>query len=92
MKNRSGNVLFKLSDLRIKHQCQQCQHWHTAHAVPYGDPLAFLVTGYCPQCGATYLSLRHGSDEGVGGAAQQLAQHFLQAAPVMVQPGMQTKH
>lgn len=95
MKNRSqaeSPVRLKPSDLRIKHQCQQCERWHTAHAVPYGAPLALLVTGYCPHCGATYLSLREASEEGVCGAAQQLADHFLQAVVRNSQSGMQTKH
>lgn len=85
-------MLLKPSDLRIKHQCHQCDHWHTAHAVPYGAPLALLITGYCPHCGATYLSLREASEEGVGGAARQLADHFLQVAPFAEQPGFQTRH
>lgn len=89
---KNDPVLLKPSDLRIKHQCLQCEHWLTAHAVPYGAPLAFLVTGYCPHCGATYLSLREGSEEGVGGAAQQLIEHFLQVVPRKVQPDMQTRH
>ena len=74
----NDHVRLKPSDLRLKHQCQQCQQWHTAHALPWGAPLAFLVTGYCPKCGASYLSLRQGSEKGVSGAAQQLSDYFRQ--------------
>lgn len=86
MKNHG---LLKPSDLRLKHQCQQCQAWHAAHAVPWGEPLAFLVTGYCPHCGASYLSLRQGSKEGVAPAARQLADYFGQFN-FQVQAGMPT--
>ena len=90
MERNSGKLRAK--DLRHKHQCQQGECWHTAHAVPYGAPLALLITGYCPHCGATYLSLREASEEGVSGAAQQLVEHFSQALVRNAQPGMQTKH
>lgn len=85
MKNRSGQL--RPSDLRLKHQCEQCGGWHAAHALPWGEPLAFLVTGYCGHCGASYLSLRQGSKEGVAPAARQLAAHFGQFS-FQVQPGM----
>ncbi len=83
MRNQSGpsaNVRLKPSDLRIKHQCSTCGHWHVAHAVPWGEPVAMLVTGYCGQCGATYLSLR-GVDGDAGGAALQLCGTLLQGFP-----------
>lgn len=39
-----------------------------------------LVTGYCGQCGATYLSLR-GVDGDAGAAALQLCATLLQGFP-----------
>lgn len=92
-RNQSGSpVRLKPSDLRIRHQCTKCDRWHTAHAIPWGEPLALLVTGYCPHCGASYLSLRQASEEGIGGAACDLARHFLQIAPGAEQPDMTTRH
>lgn len=80
MTNQSGRVLLKPSDLRIRHQCDQCGHWHTVHAVPWGDPVALLVTGYCGRCGATYLSFR-GTEGDAGPAALQLVHTLLQGFP-----------
>lgn len=82
----------KPSDLRIKHQCTKCQHWMTVHAVPWGEPLALLVTGYCFRCGASYMSLREATGEGVAGAAQQLVDHFTQVVPGVVRTNTQTRN
>lgn len=90
MEQNSGKLRAK--DLRIKHQCTKCQHWLTAHAVPWGEPLALLVTGYCGHCGASYLSLRDASESGIGGAAQQLSEYFLQAVPGTDLQDIKTKH
>lgn len=76
------------SDLKLKHNCQKCGQPMTAHAVPWGSPLAFLVTGYCGKCGGTYLSLREGSEEGITGAAQQLIEHFHQVVLRKGQPDL----
>lgn len=92
MPGRSDQMRLKASDLRIKHQCTKCDHWLTAHAVPWGEPLAMLVTGYCSHCGASYLSLRDASEEGIEGAALDLARYFLQVAPGLGQPDMKTTH
>lgn len=80
MKSHNGNVLLKPSDLRIKHQCSDCQAWLTAHAVPWGQPVALLVTGYCGHCGATYLSFR-GTEGDASPAALQLVSALLQGFP-----------
>lgn len=79
----------KPSDLRLKHNCQQCGEWMTAHAVPWGEPLAMLVTGYCGKCGGTYLSLRAANEQGdAAPAALQLAGHFLQVFPGSSKPNL----
>lgn len=70
------------SDLRLKHQCTKCGAWHAAHALPWGNPLAFLITGFCPHCESSYLSLRQGTSEGIGPAAQQLVEHFGQVGMI----------
>lgn len=84
-------MAFKASELRLKHQCAQCNKWHTAHAIPWGEPLAFLVTGYCPNCGASYLSLRDTGD-GVSGAASDLSRYFGNYATSAPIAGAQTRH
>lgn len=76
------SLQIKASDLRIKHQCTNCSKWYTAHAVPWGDPLAIFVTGYCTHCHETYLSMR--SVDGNTDAIQpmlQLVGHLLQCIP-----------
>lgn len=78
--NPSGRVLLKPSDLRIRHQCSDCGHWLTAHAVPWGEPVALLVTGYCGHCGSTYLSFR-GVEGDAGPAALHLCHTLLQGFP-----------
>lgn len=84
-------MAFKASDLRLKHQCAKCDKWHTAHAIPWGEPLAFLVTGYCPHCGASYVSLRE-TGEGVSGAAADLSRYFGNYATPAPTQGPQTTH
>lgn len=89
---RNDRVRLKPSDLRIKHQCTKCERWHTAHAIPWGRPLALLVTGYCSHCGSSYLSLRQAGEDGIEGAANDLARHFLQIVPEAEQPEINTRH
>lgn len=79
--NRPGSpVRLKPSDLRIKHQCETCHHWGIAHAVPWGEPMALLVTGFCGHCGATYLSFRAVEGD-AGPAALHLVSTLLQGFP-----------
>jgi len=48
---------FKPVDLVFHHACHECSSPVDLHAVPLGDPLYFLKTGYCYSCGTSCLSV-----------------------------------
>jgi tetrahydromethanopterin S-methyltransferase subunit H len=69
----------KARDLRQKRLCSECGKPHTAHMVPYGEPMILLVTGWCEHCQSTKISF-DSPDGDVRAGAGQLAAFFGQVA------------
>lgn len=66
--------------LRSKHLrkvavCRGCEKPHTAHSVPFGDPVVFLITGWCEHCQQTHITFDSAAGD-VRLAARQLADFF----------------
>ncbi len=77
MTNHTDKI--KSRDLRLKAVCNACGKPHTAHMVPYGEPMVLLITGWCEHCQSTKISF-DSPDGDVRVAAGQLAEFFGQVA------------
>lgn len=75
----------KSSDLRIKHQCQNCSQWITAHATLWGEPHALLKVGFCTHCQHSYFGV-DGMGDNAAPAVLQLVSHLLKSFPGTQQP------
>lgn len=64
-------------DLYVERICQECGDTVKVKAVPFGKPMALLLTGVCETCYSTLITLdAMGGD--LSGAALQLADMFHQ--------------
>lgn len=70
----------KPSDLRIKHQCENCHRWITVHATLWGEPYALLKVGFCSHCQHSYFGV-DGMGENAAPAVLQLVSHLLKSFP-----------
>jgi hypothetical protein len=64
-------------DLYAEKACQQCGKAVRVKAVPFGEPMALLLTGVCGHCYSTVIAL-DAMDGDVRVAALQLAEMFHQ--------------
>lgn len=70
----------KPRDLRIRHQCENCQQWITAHATLWGEPYVLLKVGFCGHCQHSYFGV-DGMGVDASPAVLQLVGHLLSKFP-----------
>lgn len=68
----------KVDPCNLTHRCicDECGGVMKANAVPFGDPLALLITGVCQHCYSTRISVDAMQSGDVRTAAMFLAEFF----------------